>query len=475
MNRKSKYEYLSRNALLFSISMFGSKFLTFLLIPLYTSVLSTSEYGIADLITTSVMVLGYIFTLNIADAVLRFSIESKNSEEIVAYGFRIIAAGSIILGVLLCLFGSSNQVLWPKYCYVYMWVYFVGLQFNTVFNNYLRAVDKVKAVAISGLLTTILTLVSNIIFLLLFDLKLQGYLLSMVIGVIGTCIFQMIFIKIPLRYYLSLKCENQLKIEMLRYSFPLIFNGIAWWMNSSLDKYFITYFVGTATAGIYAVSYKIPTLLMIVQSIFNQAWNLSAIKEYDKNDDDGFFSQTYTFYNTLLVLVCSVLLVLNIPLAKFLFANEFYVARKFVPLLLISTLFSAISGFIGSIFSAVKNSKVYTVSTISAAVINTILNCLLIPKYEAFGAAVATATSFFFVWLIRLICSKKYIKWNVNFAKDLIAYFLLIVQGGLAIYDTQFIRGQIIVLCVLLALYNRQIQMLAKVIKLKLREIGKNE
>lgn len=467
MRRNGKYGYLAKNTALFSISSFGSKILTFLLVPLYTSVLSTSEYGIADLISTSAILLGYIFTLNIGDALLRFAIDKDNPINMLSYGLKLILKGTLLVCCGMLLVRKVGIISWPGYCFMYMEMYYLGLQISSLLNNYLRAVDNVKAVAVAGLITTALTIFSNVILLLFFKLRLAGYLLSMVIGVIGTCFYQIIVIHVPIKKIISIDCDKTLKIEMLRYSVPLIFNGIAWWINSSLDKYFITLFLGTSAAGIYAVSYKIPTLLTMVQTIFNQAWNLSAIKEFDKDDSDGFFSKTYSVYNAGLILVCSLLIIFNIPIAKILFAKKFFEAWRYAPLLLIATLFSTMSGFIGSVFSAVKNSKVYAVSTVVAALVNTILNAIMIPIWGISGAAIATLIAFFIIWVVRLICSKKYIKWHVNFVKDIFAYLLLTIQAVEMIYFNKgYIVGTIL-LIVLFIMYYSSLNILFRGIKKK--------
>ena len=75
---KEKYKYLGKNTLIFAISSFSTKFLSFLLVPLYTSFLSTAEYGKIDLITTTSTLLVYVLTINIADSVLRFTIENED-------------------------------------------------------------------------------------------------------------------------------------------------------------------------------------------------------------------------------------------------------------------------------------------------------------------------------------------------------------------------------------------------------------
>ena len=69
-----KYKYLGKNTIIFALSSFGTKFLSFLLVPLYTNVLSTSEYGIADLITTTATLAIFVLTINISEAILRFAL-----------------------------------------------------------------------------------------------------------------------------------------------------------------------------------------------------------------------------------------------------------------------------------------------------------------------------------------------------------------------------------------------------------------
>ena len=87
---KSKYSYLIQNTALLTLSSFGSKFLSFFLVPLYTNVLSTAEYGIADIITTSSTLLVYVLTLNIGASVLRFGIDkNEKPTRVFMYGAKI--------------------------------------------------------------------------------------------------------------------------------------------------------------------------------------------------------------------------------------------------------------------------------------------------------------------------------------------------------------------------------------------------
>ena len=76
---------------------------------------------------------------------------------------------------------------------------------------------------------------------------------------------------------------------MFAYCIPLIFNNIALWVNGSLDKYFVTGLCGISENGIYSIASKIPHILDACIIVFSQAWNLSAIKEFDSQDKDGLF------------------------------------------------------------------------------------------------------------------------------------------------------------------------------------------
>ena len=96
MALKEKYSYLSKNIILFSISGFVPKILSLILVPLYTSYLTTAEYGISDLITVTVTLLIPIFTLGIQDAVMRFALDEKYiKSDVFTIAIKIILFGSI--------------------------------------------------------------------------------------------------------------------------------------------------------------------------------------------------------------------------------------------------------------------------------------------------------------------------------------------------------------------------------------------
>ena len=450
-----KYGYLAKNTLIFTISSFGSKLLAFLLIPLYTSVLSTEEYGTADLITTASNLLVFAATLCIADAVLRFAMDGADRRKgVFGFGLRVVLAGCGIAGLILAALALINPFHWENYIYLFLFLTLFSNAMNQLAAGYLQAIDRIPAVAVMGILVTLVTIVSNLLLLLVFRAGVIGYLLSFVIGYTLSAVYGFLVIAKHDKGSFAEICDPGTRRRMIAYSLPLILNGAAWWLNNSLDRFFIIGFCGVAVNGLYAAASKIPTILAAGTQIFSQAWNLSAIREFNREDRGGFFSNIYGSYNFVLTAGCSALILLNIPLARILFAKDFFVAWEYVSLLVITAVFSALSGFFGSIFSAVKNSRVFAVSTLMAAILNAVLNWILIPRYGALGGAASTAVSFFAVWMIRYIYASRYIRMKVRLARDLAAYALLVIQVVFEHTEGHGYLWQGVIFLAILALYS---------------------
>lgn len=459
MNNK-KYNYLVKNTALFTISSFGSKILGFLLIPLYTNVLSTADYGTADLLSITVSFLIPCLTLSISSAVMRFSInDPENSGPKLKYGIVVTIRGSIILVILLCATWKLKLMPWSDYYYIFLLVLFIAESFEGLLSQYLRAIDKVYVMVISSLISTCIRLILNIMLMVFFHCGIIGYLVSMLVAVICSVMYSAFYTH-PLKIFISEKYSKSdpfLK-DMRKYAIPAAINTISWSIANGIDKYFVTWMKGASLNGIYSVSYKIPSIMTMLCNIFSQAWGLSAIKEYQKDDSDGFFGKTYSVYNAGLVISCSLLILINIPLAKFLFAKNFFEAWKYSSLLILSMIFSALSSFLGGIFNAAKKNGVLAMSTVSSAIINIALNICLIPKYGALGAAIATMISFYAIWMFRFIASRNYIIFKVNLVKDHIVYALIILQIIFEHKSNHFYIGQFSILILIVGLYYKQLK-----------------
>ena len=450
---KGKRKYLVKNTIIFGISSFSSKILTFLLVPLYTSVLQTAEFGIADIIVTTVNLMIYIFTINISDAVLRFAIEEKSDRNgIFLYGLRVILAGSILVLAIVFFLSQWKRLLWPKYSFWFMFMYYIITALYGLVSAFARAIDRLKEVAISSVVSTAILIVLNIVFLLCLKIGLLGYFVSIIASAFVSTTY-LFFVVLKSKYIHCITiCDVETRANMRAFSIPLIFNGICWWVNNSIDKYFVEFILDESYVGVYSASYKIPLILFTLQSVFSQAWNLSLIKEFNKNDEDGFISSTYKQFNGILVICTSVIVFMSVPLATILFRKEFFEAWKYSAILVLASLFSGIGSFVGGIFVAIKDSKSFSVTTIVAALINIVLNFVLIQRYALLGAASATLISFASMRALRMVLTRKAIRMRIDWIKNILSYVIIAVQIILELTEEHAYIYQIVLVTAILAI-----------------------
>ncbi len=452
----NQYKKLIGNIGFLTLSNFASKILTFLLVPLYTSILSTGEYGAFDLINTIVLLCTPIFTLSIQEGILRFSLEENaDYKKILSIGFKYgnIGASCMIFIIALNALFRINTFLMTYSIPLFM--LYLSASYGGIISYFVRGLGEVKSLSIGSCISVFCTILFNIVFLVKFELGLNGYFAATIIGNSVSVIYYIF--KQKLWTYVSLKEKNsEYEKRLVKYSLPMIANTISWWVNGAADRLFVTTLCGISANGIYSVAHKIPSILTTVQGIFTQAWSISAVQDFDSEDKSGFYSTTYLIYNSMLVLICSFAMVFNKFIAKLMFANDFFSAWEIAPFLVISTLFSGMSGYLGGILSALKKTDTFAKTSAITAVVNIILNFVLVPLTGALGASIATAVAFAIMWAGRLKTVKNYVKLNIDLRKDIFGYGIIVFQAVLLIVvksDNLFAGHQFVLFFILIALY----------------------
>lgn len=456
----SKYKDLLKNVGLLTLGNFSCKLLNFFLVPLYTYVLSTKEFGEFELLYSTIIILIPILSLNITSAIIRFLLEKNSSkEDIFSITIRIFIKANLFL-FLFMIFNYYFNIIEPinKYLFLF-YLFFNSLFLYQCFSSFARGLENIKGVAVSSLLSSVTIIILNLLFLLKFKMGIKGYLYANIIGYFVSS-FYLLF-KLKLYSFFTLKKINyKLKNNMICYSKPLILNSISWWINSSSDRYIVTWMCGLAANGIYSIGYKIPYMLYFFQSTFSQAWIISAVKANKVVDEKEFYSTIYKYYNILVLLICSILIILTKILSYFLFSKDFYNAWIYVPILLISIFFGGLSDVFEGIFQANKNTRIISFTTFISAIINIILNVILIKIIGVIGAAISTAISYFVVWIIRFIfIQHSEDKLVINIKKDAIAYVFLLLQVILIMYiNSKYVYFlEVIIFILLVVIYIKDI------------------
>lgn len=467
---KGKYRALIKDVLLFTLSTFLPKAISFFLVPLYTNCLTTAEYGVADLVSTTVSLIIPFLTLDINDAVMRFTIESKQDIRPFKFAFVSVLKGILIVITAVAINDIFHLINVDKYIELFFVLNYSFISLYGICIAYLRATDKVGVLSFVGIMITVVSICSNILCLLVLKLGLIGYMISGSVGYIIADILILIYIRADRILRTPAPIDNELKRQMLAYSVPLIAANISWWINSSSDRYIVTALRGVDENGVYSVAYKIPTILQMLQSVFSQAWLLSVFREYKSENGAAYVGKIYELYYIAMSLACSALIVLDIPLARFLYAKEFFSAWRFVPYLLISVVFIANAGFFESMLTLQKKSKVVATTTIIGAIVNIVLNFILIYFIGAMGAAIATACGYLVMWVTRIGVVMQGYTFKVKWLKQAMMYVLLIIEGTVMVIFHNY--AICIGILVIISLLNaKEIIQIAKMVCNKIKNL----
>lgn len=449
---QSRSQYLLKNTAIFTLGNIATKFISFFLIPLYTNVLTTSEYGVVDLVITIATIVIPILTLNIMEAVMRFNLDKDaDCDKITKIGI-IVLLGTIILGILLIPVCNSFYTLSGLGWLIYF--YCITSAASQIFLCDLRGKELLVQYSIGNVINTLLIGLFNIVFLLLFKWGIQGYLLAYTFANFIVALYALIIGK----GYKSLfaKFDKSKMHEMLKYSVILIPNSFMWWIMNSSDHLMVTGMLGTEANGIYAISYKLPTLISTFTGIFNQAWSYSAIKEEGSNDVD-----LYT--NKVLNVMIGIIMLIGIGMMTFIkiflsvyVSNDYYTAWKYTPFLIIGCVYSTLGTFMSTSYTVHKDSVGFLLSGSFGAIFNIILNWILIPVIGVYGAAFATCVSYIAVFVFRSIHTRKYIVYQIV-TREFIVGSIVLVVSALVMYIDNIVSQimQIILFLIVIILFKK--------------------
>ena len=420
----NKNKYLLKNSALFAIGNIGTKLINFFLVPYYTYVLSSEQYGTVDLLFTICSLIIPIVMCNINEAVMRFLMDKdQKDDEVGSIAIFFIIAGAIGGLILIPVFSFIS--LTKPYVFE-MYLYIILNAAHSVVFYYLRGKEELLKYAICSILTTVFIAVFNIAFLSLFHAGIAGYFCAYNISYFITIIIAIIWGR-EYKVFYNFNLDKQMMKNMFLFSIALVPNALLWWMINSSDRIMVSTMIGLSANGLYGVAYKIPSLLTTLSNIFMQAWTYSAISEKNENAGETYTNFIFDKLFGLMALVSGGLLLVNKILFKFLFSETYFAAWKYSPSLILGFFFLTMATFIGTSYYVEKNTVGTMLSALIGALTNIVLNFLLIPRIGTNGAAIATGLSYLTICIYRYFDTQKYVKINVFKTKYLFTVVILIM------------------------------------------------
>lgn len=446
----SKIKTLIKNTIIIFFGKLSTQLISFLLLPLYTSYIITSEYGYVDLIITYISLIVIVATLQLDMASFRFLIDYRNEKE---GKERVISNVFFCLCIVIMLFTISFVIINNIFNIKYGWIILLVVIFNIISSILLqiaRGLGKNIDYAISSAIGGVATVVTNVILIVKLGFGGKGLLITMIVSNLAISLYLIFRLRIYKSIKIKYKSKSTLK-ELLKYSLPLIPNQISWWIVGTSDRTIVSFFLGTATNGIYSIANKFPTILNGINSVFHLSWTEQAVLHYKEEDRDDFFSTVINNALKIYGTIC-LLIIVTLPLIFNVLINENYADAYFqIPILLLGILFSIIISLISVVYVAKKMSKELAKTSVITAIINIVVNLILIKFIGLYAASISTFIAYFSVAVNRWFDIKKYITIKLNTKEITILLFSIAI--AIYFYYIKMYSVLIFILAIALSIY----------------------
>lgn len=455
--RENSYKKLAYNTVIFAIGNFGSKVLTFLIVPLYTYVLTTAEYGTIDLFITSLGMIIPFSTMMVNEGLIRFVLGKElTPKEAASNCFAVFLFGALISVLFIPLYKALFN--FDEYIWIFV-ALLIFRTFNQIFSEYFRAINQNIRFTVFGVITTATTLGFNVLFLVFLKLGIKGYLLATLLSsIVGTLYILILSDFFRLVSFKSID-KNIIKL-LLKYSLPLVPNSLMWWIMAAGDKYIINYFLGDSANGLYSLASKVPQIINMIYSLFIQAWQMSAIEMNDSEDRASFYQNVFQATSFVMGFITCIVIMVVRPLYEGVMSSDFADAWKYVPLLSVATTISCYASYFSVVYTVgTKTKKVFWTTALGAAV-NLGFNIVLVKPLGMQGIAIGTCLGYLSVLMVRARDMQREMKIRFEFKRNILMFICLILQAAMLICvegNISWVGGLFVLLVILLA-YRREME-----------------
>jgi len=415
---------LVKQSLIYGAGHILARSITLLLLPLYTNVFSLENYGIISLVYTFLGFMNVILHYGLDASLLKHYVPADQEERksILTNTYASFLLTTAVFVIILMLLNNHVSTLLfginiPKAVLLVSGILFFDILW-AIHVLILRAEEKYILFSGINLFNVLSSLGLNLFFVLYLQLGIYGVLLSNIIT--SGCIFLATLPIILKRISFNTISINKWK-KLMKFGYPFLFAGIFSMILELSDRYILLHLTDIETVGLYSAGYKIGMFMMLVVMGFNMAWQPYFLK---KNIiEKKYINQVTTIVISILFFLWILLLIWLNDLIKIQFWNSTFIGEKYwdsiqiIPIIALAYIFHAVYLLqLPGVYLLDKPGWVAWVRGIGA-IVNIILNFLLIPEYGIMGAASATCLSFMLVAVIFYFINKKIFPISYNWNK----------------------------------------------------------
>lgn len=423
---------LGKHTLVYATGIVISRAISFIMLPIYTSYLTPSDYGTMELLSMTIDIIAMIAGLGITRTVFKYYYEydkTNDQEEVISSAIILTFIVSLIaasLGILLSkeisdmVFGNIDNAFYFNISFV---IYFLQ-SVNIIPFMLIRALQKSKFFVLINLVRLLIQVALNIIFLIRLNMGISGVLYSTLIAEILIASFMYSYTFRMVSFNFSLSKSRQ----MVKFGYPFIFASLGGFIITFSDRYFLNVYSDLSIVGIYSLAYKFGFLMgYLAVGPFMQVWEPKRFEIVKQDDALPIFKKVFLYFD-IIVFSLSLLICLFVKdILRIMSDPAFFDAYKVVPIIIIAYIFQAWTLYCNfGIYHAGRSKYIawaYTISAISVL----LLNFMLIPRYGAHGAAWATVGAFFIRFILAHLYAQRLYRIDYGWNK----HIMLFISSGL--------------------------------------------
>ena len=392
---------------IYAIGNIGSKIITFLMVPMYTHYVDKSDFGYYDLCFTWCLLLMPFVTLQLRDGAFRFLLDCDNDtrrKRIVTFVSRTLISTTILSCLITAALALFTNIQYLGYALGML----LAMSFQEVYSQVFRGLRNNRAFVTVGILSALGIGLFSIFFVVGLGWGIKGIFLANILARVLALIIVEARVRLITRNTRWSISSREVAHDIMRYTLPLLPGSLCWWLTGSSDRLFITHFLGLDVNGVYAVATRFTGIIYTLAVIYYQAWQETAILQYNSPDRDRFFSRMFSSYITLLGLILVGYVFLLKVNYGWMVAEQYHESLNFIYPLGLSAVIFAAAAFFDMGYQCAKDTKRTLPAIVLSAVINVVLNFLLIKPLGVYGVIVTQLVTYLVLFIYRWHDMRRY-------------------------------------------------------------------
>ena len=397
-----------KTTVIYSFGNLSTKLVGLVLIPLFTSHLTTYEYGIYGILEGVSQIIVAFFGLGLYNAFYRWYWDKNYADKKKSMFFTILCTVAILSTILTLLFSQFSSYISiflfdkPEYSFLIKFM-LINTGFEALLiipSTLLRLQQRAIHYSSTYLVKFVINLVFSIYFIKYLNHKVDGIFEAQIIG-------NIIYFLVLLRFIIKnidFKFDSSLLKGMLKYSIPLIFSSVIGVLLSMTDRFALKFLSSLSDVGIYSLGFKLANTIkvFIVASINMAIWPI-IFKMMDSPDNKRYYSKLMTYTSFFILFFVIGFSFLGKEIIKVLaHQTDYWDAYKVIPVISFSILFGMLKDISAIGLHFTKKTKIFALFIFYTLIIDIGLNLILVPLFGIMGAAFSTCVAqivlFFFTY-----------------------------------------------------------------------------